>query len=140
MEYGEIFHECTCKYYNLSHQYRHVSTFCRMALTQQHVDVAVVLNILSVQVVRHLYERLFVSAASNARMHVLHYVLGMFFYPAVAFTALLHLNSPQKKGHYTLGEGTSFTLGNRAHEKKNWYVHILNLVLYSLVISFPLVS
>ncbi len=73
-----------------------------MATQQQHTDVSVVLSMLSLQVARRLYERLFMSASSNARMHFLHYVLGMFFYPAVAFTALLHLDSMQQKGHYSL--------------------------------------
>jgi 3-oxo-5-alpha-steroid 4-dehydrogenase 3 len=59
---------------------------------QQHVDTAVVLSMLSVQVVRRLYECLFVSVFSDSRIHLVHYVLGMFFYPAVALTALLHVD------------------------------------------------
>ena len=70
----------------------YISHQCRSVL-QQHTDTAVVLGMLSVQVVRRLYECLFVSVFSNARIHLVHYILGMFFYPAVALTALLHLDS-----------------------------------------------
>ena len=67
---------------------------CASELTQNHFDVAVVLTMLSVQVVRRLYECLFVSVLSpSARMHLVHYILGMFFYPGVAFTSLLHMDS-----------------------------------------------
>ena len=66
---------------------------CQLAPTQQqHVDTAVVLSMLSVQVVRRLYECLFVSVFSDSRIHLVHYMLGMFFYPAVALTALLHMD------------------------------------------------
>lgn len=61
---------------------------------QQHMDTAVVLSMLSLQVTRRLYESLFVSVfSSSARMHLLHYTLGLFFYPAVALTALIHLDT-----------------------------------------------
>ena len=66
-------------------------------VTQHHVDAAVVLSMLSFQVARRLYECLYVSVFSDARMHVLHYILGMYFYPAVAFTALLHLDASDLK-------------------------------------------
>ena len=63
-------------------------------ITRHHVDVAVLLSMLSVQVLRRLYECLCVSMfSSSARIHLVHYILGMFFYPAVAFTSLLHLDS-----------------------------------------------
>jgi len=63
-------------------------------ITRHHVDVAIVLSMLSVQVFRRLYECVFVSVLSKgARMHLVHYILGMFFYPAMAFTSLLHLDS-----------------------------------------------
>ena len=62
-------------------------------MQQQHLDTAVVLSMLSLQVARRLYECLFVSVFSSSRIHVLHYVLGLFFYPAVALTALLHLDT-----------------------------------------------
>lgn len=62
-------------------------------MQQQHVDTAVVLSMLSVQVTRRLYECLFISVFSDARIHFLHYVLGMFFYPAAALTTLLHLHT-----------------------------------------------
>lgn len=72
---------------------------CRSApMQQQRVDTAVVLSMLSVQVVRRLYECLFVSVFSDSRIHLVHYVLGMFFYPAVALTALLHLDG--EGGHH----------------------------------------
>lgn len=58
------------------------------------MDTAVVLSMLSLQVTRRLYESLFVSVfSSSARMHLLHYALGLFFYPAVALTALIHLDT-----------------------------------------------
>lgn len=64
------------------------------ALTRHHVDVAVVLSMLSVQVLRRLYECVFVSIFSNsARIHLLHYFLGLFFYTAVPLTSLGHLDS-----------------------------------------------
>ena len=62
------------------------------SMKQQHVDIAVVLGMLSVQVLRRLYECLFVSVFSDSRIHLGHYVLGMFFYFSVPLTALLHLD------------------------------------------------
>lgn len=67
---------------------------CQSVMVQQeHVDVAVVLSMLSVQVLRRLYECLCVSVFSDARIHLFHYALGMLYYPMVAFTALLHLRN-----------------------------------------------
>lgn len=74
----------------LRHQCQHTP------LRQRHVDTAVVLSMLSLQVVRRLYECFFVSVFSDARIHLLHYVLGLFFYPAVALTALLHVDTGSK--------------------------------------------
>lgn len=62
------------------------------SMQQQHVDTAVVLGMLSVQVLRRLYECLFVSVFSDSRIHLVHYILGIFFYFAVPLTALLHLD------------------------------------------------
>ena len=95
---------------------------CRSSIPtqQQHVDVAVVLSMLSVQVARRLYERLFVSAPSNARMHWLHYILGLYFYPAVAFTALLHLN-PSNSTPSSSREGVSSFI--------RWY-HVVGYSLF----------
>lgn len=69
-----------------------------VALQQEHVDVAVVLGMLSVQVTRRLYECLCVSVFSDARIHLLHYVLGVLFYTAVALTTLLHLDNVEYAG------------------------------------------
>lgn len=67
---------------------------CSLALTQHHFDVVLVLSMLTFQVSRRLYECFFVSVLSpSARMHPVHYILGIFYYPAVAFTAILHLDS-----------------------------------------------
>ena len=62
-------------------------------VSQYHFNVFVVLLLLCVQVSRRLYECLYVSVFSTSRMHVVHYVLGLYFYTAVGLTALLHLNS-----------------------------------------------
>lgn len=69
-----------------------------VALQQGHVDVALVLGMLSVQVCRRLYECVFVSVFSDARIHLFHYVLGMWYYPAVALTSLLHLHTVDHTG------------------------------------------
>ena len=76
----------------------YIARKCRtIAVQQEHVDVAVVLGMLSVQVAKRLYECLCVSVFSDdARMHLVHYFLGLFYYPAVAFTALLHLQGVGK--------------------------------------------
>ena len=62
-------------------------------VSQYHFNVFVVLLLLCVQVSRRLYECLYVSVFSTSRMHLVHYVLGLYFYTAVGPTALLHLNS-----------------------------------------------
>ena len=62
-------------------------------VSQYHFNVFLVLLLLCVQVSRRLYECLYVSVFSNSRMHVVHYVLGLYFYTAVGLTALLHLKS-----------------------------------------------
>ena len=72
---------------------------CNAYYSQQHIDAAVVLGMLSVQVTRRLYECLFISVFSDAaKIHVGHYLLGLFFYPAAALTALLHLHPINSKG------------------------------------------
>ena len=60
---------------------------------QYHFNVFLVLLLLCVQVTRRLYECLFVTVFSSSRMHIVHYVLGLYFYTAVGLTALLHLQS-----------------------------------------------
>ena len=62
-------------------------------ISQYHFNVFVVLLLLCIQVSRRLYECLYVSVFSISRMHIVHYVLGLYFYTAVGPTALLHLNS-----------------------------------------------
>ena len=62
-------------------------------VSQREVDVAMVLLLVCVQVSRRLYECLCVSVFSESRMHILHYVLGMYFYTALGPTALLHLTT-----------------------------------------------
>ena len=62
-------------------------------ISQYHFNVFLVLLLLCVQVSRRLYECLYVSVFSRSRMHIVHYVLGLYFYTAVGLTALLHLNS-----------------------------------------------
>ncbi len=63
-------------------------------ITQKQFDVAVVLCLVCVQVARRLYECLFVSVFSpDGSMHVLHYIMGLYFYSALGPTALLHLTS-----------------------------------------------
>ena len=59
-------------------------------LSQYHFNVFLVLLILCIQVTRRLYECLYVSIFSTSRMHIVHYVLGIYFYTAVGLTALLH--------------------------------------------------
>ena len=60
--------------------------------TQHHFDTFVVLFLLCVQVTRRFYECLFVNVFSAAaRMHPVHYLLGMYFYSMVGPTALLHM-------------------------------------------------
>ena len=60
---------------------------------QYHFNVFLVVLLLCVQVTRRLYECLFVTVFSSSRMHIVHYVLGLYFYTAVGLTALLHLQS-----------------------------------------------
>ena len=62
-------------------------------VSQHHFNVFIVLLLLCVQVSRRLYECLYVSVFSTSRMHIVHYLLGLYFYTAVGPTALLHLNS-----------------------------------------------
>ena len=62
-------------------------------VSQYHFNVFFVLLLLCVQVSRRLYECLYVSVFSNSRMHIVHYVLGLYFYAAVGPTALLHLSA-----------------------------------------------
>ena len=71
---------------------------CLLTFSQRHMDVIVVLSMLIVQVIRRLYECLYVTVFSDARIHLVHYILGLCFYPAAALTALLHLNVPSDKG------------------------------------------
>lgn len=62
------------------------------AVSQKQFDVALVLCLVCAQMMRRLYECVFVSVFSpSGRMHVLHYVLGIYFYTALGPTALLHL-------------------------------------------------
>lgn len=65
----------------------------QMSFTQEIFDTLVVLILVCVQVFRRLYESLCVSVFSDAKMHVLHYILGIYFYTALGPTALLHLHS-----------------------------------------------
>ena len=65
-------------------------------VSQYHFNVFVVLLLLCIQVSRRLYECLCVSVFSSSRMHIVHYVLGLYFYTTVGLTALLHLNSGMK--------------------------------------------
>ena len=62
-------------------------------VSQYHFNVFLILLLLCVQVSRRLYECLYVSVFSSSRMHIVHYVLGLYFYTAIGLTALLHLNS-----------------------------------------------
>ena len=62
-------------------------------LSQCHFNVLLVLMLLCVQVTRRLYECLYVTVFSKSRMHIVHYVLGFYFYTAVGLTALLHLRA-----------------------------------------------
>lgn len=92
-------------------------------MQQEHLDTAVVLSMLSLQVARRLYESLFVSVFSKSRIHVLHYVLGMLFYPAVALTALLHLDTAGREGRTDSSPVLGVALFLR------WY-HILAVCLF----------
>ena len=102
-------------------------------LGQHHVDTAVVLSMLSLQVARRLCECLFVSVfADSSKIHLLHYALGLFFYPAVAFTALLHLdNTSGELKVFSLFYSLSFSLflDFDAPFFPRWY-HVISLSLF----------
>lgn len=66
---------------------------CGEGITQHHFDTFVVLFLLCVQVTRRLYECFYVSILSPAaKMHPIHYLLGVYFYSMVGPTALLHMS------------------------------------------------
>lgn len=59
----------------------------------QTTDVFLALTLLFIQTSRRLLECLFVIEHSDRKMHVIHYVMGLYFYTATGPTAMLHLNS-----------------------------------------------
>lgn len=65
---------------------------CCSVVTLHCVEVLLVLVMVCCQVTRRLYECLFVSVFSESSMHVIHYLLGFFFYTALGPTALQHLH------------------------------------------------
>ena len=62
-------------------------------VSQYHFNIFLVLLLLCIQVTRRLYECLYMTIFSNSWMHIIHYVLGLYFYSAVGPTALLHIQS-----------------------------------------------
>ena len=65
---------------------------CLEGMTQRQFDVLIVLLLVCIQVSRRLYECLFVSVFSaTGKMHVIHLLLGLFFYTSLGPTALMHL-------------------------------------------------
>lgn len=59
-------------------------------------DVFLTLTLLLIQTTRRLLECLLVIEHSNRKMHVIHYVMGLYFYTAVGPTAMLHMNRSGK--------------------------------------------
>lgn len=64
-----------------------------LAKTQLHFDTLIVLSLVCIQVMRRLYECLFVSIFSDSLMSLSHYCMGLYFYTALGLTALLHLDT-----------------------------------------------
>ena len=64
---------------------------CLEGVSQCRFDVLIVLMLICIQVSRRLYESLFVSVFSDSKMHLLHLLLGLYFYTSLGPTALLHL-------------------------------------------------
>ena len=63
--------------------------------TRQNIaslEVLLTLVLLLVQTLRRLLECLYVTRHSQRKMHMIHYVLGLYFYTAVGPTAMLHLH------------------------------------------------
>ena len=52
-------------------------------------EAMLTLALVCLQVARRLYESLFVTVYTESQMHVLHYVLGLYFYSALGPTVLL---------------------------------------------------
>ena len=65
---------------------------CLEGVTQRQFDVLAVLILICIQVSRRLYECCFVSVFSGSKMHLLHLLLGLYFYTSLGPTALLHLD------------------------------------------------
>ena len=87
----------------------HVEEECRTpGLTQHLFDMLVAMALICLQVSRRLYECLFVSVFSKSKMHFLHYVLGVYFYTALAPTALLHIAPRPSKLSYILPVNLNF--------------------------------
>ena len=59
---------------------------------QVELEVFLSLSLLLFQTLRRLLECLWVTRHSKGRMHAVHYLLGFYFYTAVAPSATLHLS------------------------------------------------
>ena len=57
------------------------------------LEVVIAMAMVCLQIGRRLYECLFVSTFSDARIHWLHYVLGVYFYTAIGPVIFLHLDN-----------------------------------------------
>ena len=57
----------------------------------QCFEVLLALILICCQVVRRLYECVWVNVFSDSNMHIAHYILGLYFYTALGPTALVHL-------------------------------------------------
>lgn len=66
------------------------------------LDVFLTLLLLYIQTFRRLLESMFVTRYSNRQMHIIHYILGLYFYTAVGPTAMISLvNTSECTINYT---------------------------------------
>lgn len=59
----------------------------------RQLEVVMAMVMVFLQIGRRLYECLFVSVFSDARMHLMHYVLGLYFYTAIGPTIFYHFDN-----------------------------------------------
>ena len=65
--------------------------------TQQHLEVLLALILVCFQIGRRLYESLFITEFGSSKMHLLHFVYGVFFYTALGPAVLSHLSKCKVK-------------------------------------------